>query len=346
MDCEMPFAGFPQTIQTLEDYSERVYVDPECSSSAGCCGDGTQECPFATWADVGQLNAPDTAYLQKRGTTDTIDGRLLPNAAGQLIGAYGEGERPLLQTTFVAEGDRSLIETQSGGMNLTVRDLELSAPGLASCVKLGAFTVVYDTVIRDSGWGIRGYTQGFRIIGNEIHDTKDDGIFVQNVSFFEIGNNTIYRVNTNWVAPTTPQSEAAGDGIQLAQADMWWVHDNDIDRTSSGNKFCFIADVTTYGIFEGNSLQGPLDTQEGGASIYLSESGGGQFVIRGNDINGPNPGSSIYTHALGVEIYENDFDDSGVIYCSGSCEVHHNVFQNISGELFSGNIDEHDNTFL
>jgi len=311
LDCSEPIEGFPLEVPSADDYTSVVYVNPNCQSENGCCGEGTEACPYESWSDIDSF-AAETAYLQRRGTEDTLDGRLLPSAEHVLFGAYGEGGRPVLATTYEQDGDRGLIEV--GGEYFTVRDLELSAPGLASCVKVNTFTIVYNNVVRDSGWGLRGYAHGFRVLYNEIYNTNDDGVFFQGVHHIEIGYNHVHDVNTNWVPPYTPQGEAAGDGLQLASADHWWVHDNLLDRTSSGNKFCFIGDVSTYGIFEHNETTGPLPDGDGGAGLYLSESGGGIFIIRGNSILGPTPGSSIYTHANDVEISYNLFDDSGSIY--------------------------------
>ncbi len=89
----------------LSESEKTVFVDPSWTG----CHTGTRSCPYATWDDVtGGYNdgigilTPGYAYLQKRGTT-TMDILNIYQTANPdehiMIGAYGEGERPIFDGT-------------------------------------------------------------------------------------------------------------------------------------------------------------------------------------------------------------------------------------------------------
>ena len=118
--------------------------------------------------------------------------------------------------------------------------------------------------------GTYGGGAGSRILDTEVLNIRDDGMFMQGLQDLEIGHCRVWNVNQNWKPPYTSQKEAGGDAIQLSQCDRWHVHHNALDRTNSGNKFCFIATGDqTQGVFEQNRLTGPLTSGDGGASVYL-----------------------------------------------------------------------------
>jgi hypothetical protein len=296
-------------------FANRVYIDPDIATA----GDGSSPTKaLKSWDNVTWKTG--TAYLQKRGTTCAVTKTVTTGANDVLLGAYGTGAKPLVKNGFPNPGGDSKVFSLNAD-HVTIRDLEISsdlAAGINLQAKLGA--VVYNNTVHGSGWGIRGYAKGFRILNNEVYDIVDDGMFFQNALFIEIGYNNVHHINTAWVEPYTPQSKAAGDSIQFSPARNWYVHHNTLDRSDSGNKFTFISnlDVVTannYGILEHNIMKGPKTTGDGGSSIYFGNLQDNQLVVRSNTILAPTP-AYLYSHSA-VEFYGNTI--TGIPKTSYTC---------------------------
>lgn len=80
-------------------WSADVHVDP--SRTSGCPGRGTLNDPYCDWNDIPRF-ARGSRYLQKRGTTYRKTISLVPQRveAGEgrvVIGAYGDGPRPVVR---------------------------------------------------------------------------------------------------------------------------------------------------------------------------------------------------------------------------------------------------------
>ena len=326
IDCAKSLKDMPFTLKSASDYSKAVYIDPSISSP----GDGSSPSKaLKSWDDVSF--SANTAYLQKRGTTSVISHTIRPDQDNVLLGAYGTGNRPIIDNGYTATGDSTIVGIAAD--HVTVRDLEFSAAGVSSGVNVGRnrYAVVYNNVIHDSGWGIRGYADGFRILNNEVYDIYEDGMFFKSASYVEIGNNDVHDVNLNWHEPYTSQKEAGGDAVQFSGVSNWWVHHNTLDRTNSGNKFCFIANFesadppsTNYGLFEYNTIAGPKTSGDGGSSLYIGGGQDDQYIYRYNTISAPSP-VALYSHSR-LQFYGNTIKGlSSNLVCSG-CDVHDNTY--------------------
>lgn len=249
---------------TDSTFTTVVYIDP----TAEINGDGTSEAtPLNNWPPYLQAN---TAYLQKRGTVYT--GSTLQEtqtADNYLIGAYGEGGRPdIASYRLIFDGD-----------NVTVRDVKLYTCRLGN----------YPGTVADNHWlfncelmivGVWGSLNQCHIVGCEIHDSETELIWVQGaVDQAGIGNNItiaynwLYNANMKWYEGAT-SAYADGDAIQVLAANgTIHIHNNFIDRSATGNKFCVILGEPTSPVFsaiiEDNLFYPPKYTPEGGACVYI-----------------------------------------------------------------------------
>lgn len=330
------------TIPDASDYDVIVYIDPSATQN----GNGTSpDNPFDSWTRVTNF-ASGRAYLQKCGTEEIISTRLnngnLPS--GILIGAYGEGPRPRLISTDGTSGDRGTIEIPNDARDIVIRDLYIRAPELAACINLrrSKDIIIYNNELEDSFTGIRGFGSGYRIIGNIIHNTETNGVYLQDAEDLEVAWNFVFRTNTRWQPPATDENYASGDGVQFVRARNWHVHHNVIDRSSSGNKFCFISNRDRgTGLLEHNHFIGPRSSG-GGSSVYLGrahEDEGSSYpiVIRFNTFS-TSQVSSLYHHYPNLTVYGNLFVNSpGRLYNNGhQTRYFHNVFWNVSDRIMQG----------
>jgi len=257
------------------------------------------------------------------------------------LGAYGKGERPVILCTSAAERGRNAHAIRvDSAKGLVLRDLDIQAPSATSCLRLGGGKTTADILhcrVRGAMWGIRAFGfSGLRILDTEVHNIKDDGMFIAGVTDIEIGHCFVHDVNQNWTPPYTSQKHAGGDAIQFLNCDRWRVHHCILDRTNSGNKFCFISNNPKQkeGVFEHNLTRGPLTTGDGGSAIYMHDGGG--LVVRYNTILGPAP-SMLYSHANNLHIHGNVCSGTaGGIMASKSAEIYHNTFVGQKGPVVSG----------
>jgi hypothetical protein len=313
-----------------------IHIDPRNTNDAA--EDGSRKHPFDSVSDIRWRD--NAVYVLRRGTTLTTEA-FTANGKGITLASYGAGNRPLIQCRSIAGRGKNYhaIRVDSGD-GLVVRDLEIDAPRATSCLRLGGGcrdVRVDNCLLNGAAWGLRAFSfSGLKVINTEIRNIKDDGMFVVGVTGIEIAHCYVHDVNQNWVAPYTPQSKAGGDSIQLVNCDDWHVHRNVLDRTNSGNKFCFIANnpEQRQGIFEHNVTRGPLTTGDGGSSVYFHDGDG--LVVRYNTILGPSPGV-LYSHSANLQIYGNIMaHTAGGVFASKSAHVANNVFYQVKGALVSG----------
>lgn len=320
----------------------QVHIDP--TAPAG--GDGTAGHPLASLP--ARLES-DTTYLLRRGTTlvcESVDLR-----SGVTIGAFGDGPRPRVESRAA---ERKSAFSGWRVANVVIRELDIRAPTAVSGIIFAESRDcrVEGCRVTGSHWGLRLMpgSSDLTITGCEIADILDDGIFAQRAAGLTIDHCRIERVNRNWQEPYTSQKEAAGDSIQFDGCDRWHVHHNWLDRSDSGNKFCFIANgEASQGVFEYNLLTGPQTTGDGGASIYLGHGGQG-FVIRYNLIAAPSPGG-IYHHTTGLQVYGNVFQGLPTAITSYGPEgdptvIHHNVFIDCAEVCKGARFESRDNSVL
>ncbi|MBT7304066.1 MAG: hypothetical protein HN849_31320 [Victivallales bacterium] len=313
-----------------------IHVDP--THRADPKADGSEAHPFASLAKIRWRNG--TTVVLRRGTVlETPAFRI--NGESLTLGAYGEGAPPVIRCTSEAKrGKNQHAIRVDSGPGLVLRDLDIHAPKGTSCLRLGGGKTTVSVLhcrIRGAAWGIRAFGfSGLQILDTEVHDIKDDGMFIVGVNDIEIGHCFVHDVNQNWKPPYTSQKQAGGDAIQFVNCDRWRVHHCVLDRTNSGNKFCFISNNPKQkeGVFEHNLTRGPLTTGDGGSAIYMHDGDG--LVVRYNTVLGPAP-SMLYSHAANLRIYGNVCSGtSGGIFASKSAEVYHNTFLGQQGYLVSG----------
>ena len=337
-------------IKSAADFANVVYIDP----SVSVAGNGSSpESPLKSWSDVSWVT--NTAYLQRRGTEETLPGFLATNQSNIHLGAYGEGPRPILQTFSNQSGDHGTIRMQNRH-TITVRDMHVRGPNLTCVVKLGHGNItLYNNRFEDSNYGIRGHSRGtnFRIIGNLIHNIRDDAVFLQfndreaHPGETEIAWNHFYDLNTAWEYPFTSESVAHGDAIQLEPSHGWHVHHNVMDRSTNSQKFAFISNGGQgYGILEHNYLIGP-NGYGSGATVYFGSQQEG-FIVRYN-IFAYGELSPIYSNSRDLQIYGNIFyKNRGAVSPQGhNAYLHNNVWWDHTSNFVasSGNTRIRNNIF-
>lgn len=309
-------------------FSETFYIDPSNTASNQ---NGSITNPYNSWTKVSFVNG--NTYLQKNGTTYTTSSSITVNGKSNItIGSYGSGSK----AKIVASGSGSHIINITSSSNVSVNDLEISSnnrswtTGVIIQGTNSSNNLVNNCLIRSVEWGVRVVTSGSgnRIMQSTIHDIGDDGIYVKDASSIEIGFCNIYDVNKKYL--TNPdQSYSAGDGIQIASTNNmnFNIHDNTIDHSSMGNKFCIIAWGNNYtGIIENNILIGNAAKVVSG--IYLSPTTK-TVTVRYNEVRSSNYG--IYSYAQTLDAYYNVFSANKVgisVLPSYNLNARNNVFYN------------------
>ncbi len=306
-------------------FSATIYIDPTNTASNQ---NGSITNPYNAWSKVTFTNG-DT-YLQKRGTTYTTNSTIsISNKSNITLGSYGTGP----DAKMVASGTGYYFINITSSSNVIVADLEITSSGSwkSGVIIQGANSannLVDNCLIHNVEWGVRILTTsaGNKVMNSTIHNIGDDGIYVKDASSIEIGFCNIYDVNKKFLI-NPDQSYSAGDGIQLASTNNLYfnIHDNIIDHSSMGNKFCIIAWGGNFsGIIENNTLIGTPST----SGIYISPTTN-TVTVRYNTIKNSNYG--IYSYASVLDAYYNIFSGnrSGInILPSYSLNARNNVFYN------------------
>ncbi len=342
-DCT-PVFSTPGTIglvdTSLWDPPAYVYhIDPTAQDYENA--DGSIDYPYNSFDDF-KFKA-DCTYAIKRGTTLTYEAVSF-TLSGITICSYGDSEdRPVLKsTTTDAHAIKAYSEDQE---DLIIRDLEVYAPDALSCIVFGSGNnlSVINCLLHGAGWGFRAIgTSNVFVYNTEIHTTLDDGMFLARCNDIEISNCYIHDVNQNWEPPETPESEAGGDAIQFQTCDVWHVHHNYLDRTNSGNKFCFISNNTEQkeGVFEYNHCIGPTTS---GSSVYFHNGDG--IIIRYNILEIPD-GYSVYSVKGSALIHNNlCINPNNAISVGSSSKIYNNLFYGFNIAIQGDNLEAINNLF-
>ncbi len=328
---------FPSQYRFVEknekDYSSKVYID---SSS---------ELQNINWKS-------NTAYLLKKGQNYNLNSQIvIPNSVSNVyIGSYGSGnEKPVIIGNTVENGIFSIQSPRTYFRGLDIQNPSGTILYFRGNSKGG---IVHECEIHNAGGsGIFLWNQGGKVMNSEIYDIYEDGIWVGNSNYIEIAYNNIHDVNKAWFDYGADQDKASGDSIQFfgvnndrtRGVDSWWVHHNILDRSNSGNKFCFHASgkESNFAVFEHNTLIGPRTDGHGGSSFYIGSSPDGKqssngIIIRNNKFIGPST-YGIWNEGRNTIIKDNSFQEvNTVIYNSGSVsEWSGNTFNGI-GSCGSG----------
>jgi hypothetical protein len=337
-------AGVFEDYKLWEPPAEAVFINPNNISDNS--RDGTLEHPFISFDEVSWKN--NTTYALKRSTILRC-GQIRIQADGVTLASYGDGQRPLIWCTDVTNesGNRHAIISDWNGINdITIRDIEVTAPDASSCIRFLSDCQnmnVINCKLHDSDWGLRSIgNNNLYIYNTEVYNISDDGMYIEANNGIEIANCYVYDVNLNWHPPSTPETEAGGDGIQFHNCNNWHLHHNIVDRGNSGNKFCFISNNENQndGIVEYNILSGPYTN---GSCIYFHN--GRNIIVRYNYFKAPAL-SPIFTHSTDILIYGNIFDGlDGPAITTASARFYNNVFYQMPICIQGGNIEAVNNVF-
>lgn len=290
-----------------------VYIDP---SYTGSSQNGSIQTPYSSWSQVSWVNG--NTYLQKKGTTFTTSGTLyIAGRNGITLGAYGEGELPAIISS--AAGGR--IIRLANSPNCTVRDLNISSTGTMvaqACISVEGTSsnlLIDNCEIHSAEWGIRMPVAvgaaGFRVLNTTVHNCGDDGIYAKDVKNIEVGYCHVYDVNRKYLI-NPDQSYSAGDCIQItgnptvANALQVNIHDNILDHSNMGNKFCLIVVGDYYsGTIERNVMTGSSSS----SCIYLWHSTGSVTVSKNVLQSGV---YGIYSYVNDLQVHYNKFLNNNI----------------------------------
>jgi hypothetical protein len=229
-------------VKSASDFANIIYIDPTYTRGDS---DGTIGKPYPDMNKQFSKGVPaNTAFLFKSGTVhpkigrspSPLDDMIYKN---NLIGAYGEGKRPVIGGIWVA----------GNSDGLTIRDLNISAisqagtdswdilimlygdaPGKSSPINI---TIAYNIIngLHNPGgsWtssngprpyphmGIRGGGRNIVIFNNSISNVGSNGAWLGGSQGLKVVRNYVYNVNrAHWgrgIQGTT--TVAGGDGIQI-----------------------------------------------------------------------------------------------------------------------------------
>lgn len=289
-------------------FGQTKYIDP--TNSGDPQQNGSIEHPYDSWSKISWTDG--TTYLQKRNTTAN-ESQISIGAHNVTMGAYGSGSRPKIACTSSGGGAYAILIQQK--RNFTIDNFEITAPNAKSCIYAkwitgNNTTTVSNCHIHHTMFGLRvAGVDNFHILNTEISDIEFDGLYSEVLKGFEMGNCHIHHVNTAYF-PGSTEYDAGGDGIQLENGcDDFYIHDNIIDRSNSGWKFCIIigSDGDDSGIIENNTLIGSdLDIVSG---VYLKYPFTG-VVLRNNHFINTMVGINVSHVSNGIDVYYNTFEES------------------------------------
>lgn len=307
-------------------FSATIYIDPNFKDSTQ---NGSQSRPYNSWSKV-NISSGNT-YLQKSGTIANTGQIAFTGKSNVIIGAYGTGAKPRIQTSGSGNG----VFYITNSYNITIKDIEITSTGNwnAGIIIQGnssSNNLIRNCWIHKMNWGIRILTTaaGTKILNTKIHDIKDDGIFAQSVRSIEIGYCNIFDINKKYL--TNPsESYASGDGIQINSENnlSFNVHHNTIDHSSMGNKFCFYVWGNGYnGTLEYNTFIASAAKQSNG--VYLNNTSN-TIILRYNTFKNANYG--LIVNANNANAYYNTFRTNrvGILVNPGfALNARNNVFYN------------------
>ncbi len=337
-------AGIIRDFKLWEPPSGAIHIDPTNINDAQM--DGTTEHPFNSFDQVSWHN--NTVYALKRGTL-LYSGQIRIQGNGITLATYGSGSRPVICCTDKSASDgnkHAIISDWDGIRDVTIRDLEITAPEANSCIRFSSNCLnmqVINCKLHNSKWGLRSISNtGLSVYNTEICNILDDGMYILDNLNIEVANCYVHDVNKHWHPPSTPETEAGGDGIQFQDCNNWYVHHNIIDRSTTGNKFCFISNNENQnkGLVEFNIFSGPFTN---GASVYFHN--GKNIIVRYNYFKEPAE-SPIFTHSSGIQIYGNIFDRlSRPIIATSGASIYNNVFYKMPLCIQGNNIEAANNVY-
>jgi len=179
-----------------------------------------------------------------------------------------------------------------------------------------------------------GYNNDVTINNVVIENTSDDGLYMYKCNNVYMNHVYIHGVNKAW-APGVPQTTAAGDGTQFIYIYGFLLNDLKIDRSDSGNKFCWIMNSTGNGAITNSHFISPLYTTEGGGIIYLDHGANVTFYNNTFEGNSADPATSLdciyHNNAGGTTFAKNNTFKNlprGIVHLNGAMNISDNTFVN------------------
>jgi hypothetical protein len=271
----------------------QVYIDP----SALVNGTGTKASPLN--------NLPTFSagtYLVKCGTTLNTS-TSIRGASNIKISYYGTGAKPKIISS-VPNGSKVL--DLGSCKNSVIDSLEIiSTNNASSCIHFitGGGNTVSNCTIHGSEWGIRNVSSTglFRIINCEIYQTGDDGSYNESLDSIEVSGTYIHDVNQKYFV-NPDQSYSGGDCLQMHIVKYINIHDNILDHSATGNKFCIISEngglgVITTGQIINNTLIRAKGAQDAEVYLYSDQK---DLIIKGNTFQYGYIG--LFTSAIGSKV--------------------------------------------
>jgi hypothetical protein len=282
----------------------------------------------------------------RRGTSHNLSADIDFMGNNIFIGAYGDGARPIIQ------GRRITIRRS----NAVVRDLDTRE------IRFGTWgdfmntvgIVVFNTRLSGGSENVF-FGRNVTIIGVEVLNKPKNGIFFQQRdrsvdNKIEVGYSYIHNVNQMWLPDGQPQTIASGDGLMFNPfRGNYHYHNNIIDRSGTGNKFCIIGNPgdsnggMVRGLIENNYLYAPHNYPSGGNGLYFGNvdnattSAHHHAVVRNNVIIGTKYNANgsenwtkngIFTNSARLTVYGNFFMDLLTAINAGNGAFGTNVFHN------------------
>ncbi|MHA1954278.1 MAG: right-handed parallel beta-helix repeat-containing protein, partial [Candidatus Heimdallarchaeaceae archaeon] len=207
---------------------------------------GNRSQPYNNWRDFTWTSG--RTYLQKRGTTFSTT-ETLYIGSGVTMGAYGQGQRPIMSYTHAPTPDNTYGFHTLTNQNIVVRDIDFRADDSTAVFYTDAINLVVDNCIFSGDNNYNTFRGGharnlnnIKLLNSEISNPQDDGIWAAGTTDLEIAYTTIYDVNQMWY---TYGRDSTGDNIHIGgDADYlngnMHIHHNRLDHSSTGYKQIFI----------------------------------------------------------------------------------------------------------
>lgn len=219
------------------------YIDPTSTGT----GVGTKANPYKTMTFS---LANDRKYFFKRGTTTTSTAPKGVNS-GNLFGAYGAGNRPIIRNTAAS----TFMFQVYAKTNVTIRDLEIEDAGSlsTSCVYVQPSSTNFNLINCKLHGNVNTF-QGMRIFGliggsirdNEFYNFRDDNVFIgglegtSSADWFDIVGNYSHHPNLGVV---TLGTGANGDCMQISADSRHrrlYLAYNNFDHSATDYKHCLV----------------------------------------------------------------------------------------------------------
>lgn len=285
-----------------------VYV-ADADSCVLIATDGSGD--YSSWSPVDNNFTAGYYYLQKRGSTISTTYEITINANNVTIGAYGEGDYPIVNY-YITSATRTF--SSAGYEGLTMRDIEVrnytyDALQVSDFDNVaGQYTTIDNCVFTRQRF--IGFHRGenLRVYNCQIYDIMCDGMLIGGVDNIEIAYNAIYDINKYYNYNSVPMSGSTpayyGDGIQIepfapgagytgyTTNDDAWIHHNYIDKGDT-NKAAILYgsyDGTGDVLIEHNRFIGNPDPNKNTNIFYFAENAGGNrqdtAIFRYNYVSG------------------------------------------------------------